>query len=287
MKLIATDLDGTLLNESSEISVENATAIKKAQELGVDVVIATGRSYEAAIKPLTAAGLSCPLICLNGAQIYLENRELIRNIPLDKQACERIKQVCEQESVYIEAFTSQGGFSVSREEFIEIIVNIMKTHYPTLSTDDIKEKMKQRFQDEQIEVVENLNMLIDNADIDIYKFLAFSLEDERLEKIRKQLEQDGDINITSSGHLNLEFNHPDANKGSALSLYAKRLGIEMENVMALGDNFNDLSMLQLVGLSVAMENADPAIKELCDYTTKTNTEHGVAFAIEKMLKTLV
>ncbi|WP_157800937.1 Cof-type HAD-IIB family hydrolase [Bacillus solitudinis] len=287
MKLIATDLDGTLLNEANEISVENASAIRKAQQLGITVVIATGRSYEAALKPLADASLTCPIICLNGAQIYLENGELIRNIPLDKVACEKIIEACEKESVYVEAFTSHGGFSISREEFIRILVNIMKIHYPTLSTDTVNERMKQRFQDEKIEIIEDLNLIINNEDINIYKFLAFSLEDHDLENTRKQLEKNEDINITSSGHMNLEFNHPDANKGRALSIYADKLGIEMKNVMALGDNFNDYSMLQLAGLSVAMENGDPAIKELCDYTTKANTEHGVAFAIDKVLKALV
>jgi hydroxymethylpyrimidine pyrophosphatase-like HAD family hydrolase len=121
MKLIATDLDGTLLNEKSEVSPENAKAIRKAQELGIEVVIATGRSYEAASKPLLAAGLSCPIICVNGAQIHLKNGELIRSIPLEKESCKKIELACTSESSYFEIFTSAGGYSVNRDAFIHIL----------------------------------------------------------------------------------------------------------------------------------------------------------------------
>jgi hydroxymethylpyrimidine pyrophosphatase-like HAD family hydrolase len=98
------------------------------------------------------------------------------------------------------------------------------------------------------------------------------------------LEDERNLTITSSGHLNLELNHRDANKGAALAFYSSRLGFDIEDVMALGDNLNDYSMLEAAGFSVAMENADPVIKELCDFTTKRHCEHGVAFAIEKVLK---
>jgi Cof subfamily protein (haloacid dehalogenase superfamily) len=284
MKLIATDLDGTLLNEKSEVSPENAKAIRKAQELGIEVVIATGRSYEAASKPLLAAGLSCPIICVNGAQIHLKNGELIRSIPLEKESCKKIELACTSESSYFEIFTSAGGYSVNRDAFIHILVNVMKSHYPDVETNIIKEKVQQRFQDEKIQSVNDFDDIFNNNDIAIYKFLAFSLENDALQRIREQLEDERNLTITSSGHLNLELNHRDANKGAALAFYSSRLGFDIEDVMALGDNLNDYSMLEAAGFSVAMENADPVIKELCDFTTKRHCEHGVAFAIEKVLK---
>src|SRR5690625_2376428 len=91
------------------------------------------------------------------------------------------------------------------------------------------------------------------------------------------------ISITSSGAINIEFNHVDAQKGLALETLAKGMGIDMQDVMTLGDNFNDASMLQMAGRGVAMGNAEPEIKAMCDYTTKANDEHGVAVAIDEML----
>ncbi|WP_088103032.1 Cof-type HAD-IIB family hydrolase [Halalkalibacter urbisdiaboli] len=284
MKLITTDMDGTLLNERSEVSPESIKAIRKAQELGIEVVIATGRSYKAASKPLIEAGLSCPIICLNGAQIYLEDGELIRNIALDKEACRKIELACTSESSYFEIFTSAGGYSINRDAFIHILVDVMKAHYPDVATDVIIEKVKQRFQDEKIQTVNDFDHIFNNDDIDVFKFLTFSLEDDALKRIREQLKGEHDLSITSSGHQNLEFNHRDANKGAALAFYSSRQGIELEDVMAIGDNFNDYSMLEVAGLSVAMENAAPGIKEICDFTTKKNSEHGVAIAIEEVLK---
>ncbi|GAE34746.1 Cof-type HAD-IIB family hydrolase [Halalkalibacter akibai] len=284
MKLIATDLDGTLLNEKSEVSSKNILAIRKAQESGIEVVIATGRSYEAAKKPLMEAGLSCPIICVNGSLVYLKSGEIIRTIPLDKESCRKIQLACESEHMYFEIYTSNGGYSVNRDKFIHVLINMMKSHFPNVETDVLKERIQQRFQDEKIQATDDFDVIFNNPNIDVYKFLAFSLEDVTLHRVREQLKDEQDLAITSSGHLNLEINHRDANKGAALSFYANRLGIELEDVMALGDNFNDYSMLEIAGFSVAMENADPAIKELCDFTTKKNSEHGVAFAIEKVLE---
>ncbi len=277
-------MDGTLLNEKSEVSPENAKAIRKAQELGIEVVIATGRSYKAAAKPLIEAGLSCPIICLNGAQVYLKNGELIRNIALDKEACRKIELACTSESSYFEIFTSAGGYSINRDAFIHILVDVMKAHYPNVETNVIKEKVKQRFQDEKIQTVDDFDHIFNNDEIDVFKFLTFSLEDDALQRIREQLKDEHDLTITSSGHQNLEFNHRDANKGAALAFYSSRQGIEQQDVMAIGDNYNDFSMLEIAGLSVAMENAALGIKETCDFTTKNNSGHRVAFAIEKILK---
>ena len=114
--------------------------------------------------------------------------------------------------------------------------------------------------------------------------MAFSTVQDQLEAVHKELESDTDIAITSSGDINLEFNHPEAQKGFALKHYAARLGIDMKDVMSLGDNWNDASMLEMAGRGVAMANAADGIKDLCQYTTKSNREHGVAVAIEEMLK---
>ncbi len=160
----------------------------------------------------------------------------------------------------------------------------MKAHYPDVETNVIKEKVQQRFQDEMIQTVDDFDDIFNNNDIEVYKFLTFSLEEDALQRIREQLEGERDINITSSGHMNLEFNHRDANKGAALAFYSSIQGIELEDVMAIGDHFNDYSMLEVAGFSVAMENAAPGIKEVCDFTTKKNSEHGVAFAIEEVLQ---
>lgn len=283
MKIIATDLDGTLLNNKHMISDENAEAIRQAKKAGVEVVVATGRSYSAAHKPLQEAGLVCPIICLNGAQIYTKTGELIYDAPLERSSCFRVQKACEEEGMYFEVFTNQGGFSDSRDKFVQVMVDITLSANPELKRENVEALAKKRFQDEDIEVIEDFEALFNNPEMIPYKILAFSILDEELEAVHNRLKEDRDLAITSSGFSNLEFNHPKAQKGIALSFYANKQGIDMKEVMAIGDNFNDESMITMAGFGVAMGNAEEGIKKVSDFVTKTNLENGVAHAIEKIL----
>lgn len=284
MKLVATDLDGTLLNDHHQISEENKRAIKKAQKHGVQVAVATGRSFKAANKPLQDAGITCPIICLNGAQIYTNDHKLIKAVPLSMNVAVRIKKACQKEDVYFELFTNKGGFSDSRDKFLAVIIDIITSANPEVSEDDIRARASMRFQDEDITIVDDYDSVFEQKDMDIYKVLAFSVEHEKLIRVKDDLANETRVKITSSGLDNLEFNNPEAQKGNALEFLAGRLGFKMDQVMAIGDNYNDLSMLIGAGRGVAMGNADDNIKKQCGYVTKTNLENGVAHAIEEMLK---
>ncbi|RDW22445.1 Cof-type HAD-IIB family hydrolase [Oceanobacillus arenosus] len=284
MKLIASDLDGTLLNEQGVVSEENAQVIKKAIDQGIKFVVATGRSYESASKPLKAVGIVSPVISLNGALTFSEERDIIRKVPLNMSESKKVLQVCQDEEMYIEFFTSNGIYSVSREHFQEVLVDIMKSANPHVSEEEVRKMADLRFQAEPVEFVDNYMEVFSIENLEIYKILAFSHEKVKLMNARKRLESEAGIAITSSGDINLEFNHPDAQKGIALEHLANSMGIDMDDVMALGDNWNDASMLQMAGRGVAMANAAEGIQDLCDYTTKSNIENGVAVAIEEMLQ---
>ncbi|MFD1172668.1 Cof-type HAD-IIB family hydrolase [Oceanobacillus picturae] len=286
MKLIATDLDGTLLNAKGQVSLENARAMRRAQDLGIKVVVATGRSYGAARKPLKEVGLTAPVICLNGANTYSEKKELLREAPLDKATARQVQLRCEQEGIYIELFTSDGVYSTSREKFIQVMIDILQTANPDMSEEDIRKDAEKRFQNEEVHFIESHDLLFEREFLQIHKILAFSLDNKKLSDLHSTFDSNPGLAITSSGEVNLEFNHPDAQKGIALEELAKNMGIEMKDVMTLGDNFNDVSMLKMAGRGVAMGNAVEEIKALCQYTTKSNDEHGVAYAIEEMLKEL-
>jgi len=284
MKLIASDLDGTLLNEIGEISQENVQAINKATEKGLRFVVATGRSYDSAKRILTKAGISCPIICLNGAASYDINGKLIRNIPMDAAICRKIVSVCQKAEMYTELFMENSVLSSGKDNFMDVAIEMFKDVMPNSTEEEIRHVVEKRFQDENVQFIDNLEGQISNENNTIYKVLSFSLDEEKLTEAYHELKNEPGMIITSSGHLNLEFNHPDAKKGLALKELVNSMGIDMKDVMALGDNLNDKSMLEEAGRGVAMGNAAEEIKELCRYTTKRNTEHGVAYAIEEMLK---
>ncbi|WP_339226327.1 Cof-type HAD-IIB family hydrolase [Oceanobacillus sp. FSL K6-2867] len=284
MKLIASDLDGTLLNEEGVVSEENMAAVQKAIDHGIRFVVATGRSYDAANTPLKQAGITCPIISLNGAVAYTEDKQLIRTIPMDKSVAKQVLEVCREADMYLEFFTNNGIYSVSKEYFLEVLVDIMKSANPNASEEEIREKAELRFQAEPVEFIQDYDEIFAIENIEIYKILAFSLDKEKLVSARAQLNGAAGMAITSSGDINLEFNHQDAQKGIALKHLAGNMGIDMADVMALGDNWNDESMLRSAGRGVAMGNASDEIKALCDYETKANYDHGVAYAVEEMLR---
>lgn len=290
MKIIASDMDGTLLNENATISQENATAIKKAQEEGVEVVIATGRPYNSALKFLQEAGLECPIISLNGAEIRLKQGELIREVPLDKSIAKEILTVCKEKDIYCEFYTKQGVISDSREKFIQVMVDVLTTTNPDNKTgnmDDLIKHAEQRIEDEQCQFIPDYDALFNEEKYTIYKILAFSKDSERLEKMYLSLKDKSELAITSSAQGNLEFNNPEAQKGFALKYFANSLDIDLKHAMAIGDNLNDKSMLLNVGKSVAMGNALDEIKSIADFITRSNNEDGVAYAIHLMLDRLI
>ena len=131
MRLIASDLDGTLLNEHGQVSQENANAIKKAIDNGIKFVVATGRSLTAATKPLEKAGITnCPIICLNGAQTYDDEQILLRSVAMDLDLCREIVTACPPKDNYVEFFTNNGVYSVSREYFMKVMIDIVKSANP-------------------------------------------------------------------------------------------------------------------------------------------------------------
>ncbi|MBY7145036.1 HAD family phosphatase [Virgibacillus sp. NKC19-3] len=283
MKLIATDLDGTLLNEQGEVSKENAQAIKKAIAGGLAFVVATGRSHGAASKPLQEVGITCPIISMNGARTYTSDKQVVRSVPLDIEMVRSIQDVCLKADMYLEFFTNHGIYSTSREYFVEVMMDVMKSANPEMSEAEIRKRAENRMQEERVAFIDNYDDLYTMENLEIFKILGFSLEKERLDIVRGQFLREDAVTVTSSGAINLEFNHPKAQKGIALENLARSMGIDMKDVMALGDNLNDASMLHIAGRAVAMENAEEEIKEICTHRTKTNKEHGVAVAIKKML----
>ncbi|WP_203363451.1 Cof-type HAD-IIB family hydrolase [Bacillus sp. REN10] len=283
IKCIATDMDGTLLNGRMEVSEENCQAVKEAQAQGIEVVVATGRSYAEARYALDQADIHCPIIGANGAEVRNVSGEILSHSFIEKETAARIFRMLKEIGLYFEIYTAKGTLTDDYEKALDIMVNIFLTAHSEIPQDQIREAAKIRFTKGLLQLVDSYEEIIHKEDIVVYKFLAFSFEQEKLSKAREQLSLIDDIAISSSGSENIEITHLDAQKGIALERFIKEKGISLQETMAIGDNFNDVSMLERVGFPVAMGNADPEVKALCNYVTATNDEHGVAAAIEKVI----
>lgn len=284
MKLIATDLDGTLLNEMGKVSKENSAAIQHALNQEIEVVVATGRAYGTAAKELKKAGLNLPIIGLNGAVLYTTDEQATQSIPLDKKTAREIANTCQNLDVYFEVFTDKGVFSTSKEYFTQVIIDIVQSSNPEVSEEAIKQQIEARFIDENVQFTTDYDTVFNKQMIQVYKILVFSPDEKKLSEIRALYQQDETLAVTSSAKINLEINHIDAQKGKAIENYAHSKGIDMQDVLAIGDNDNDISMLKKAGKAVVMENAADEIKQYADFITKKNDEHGFAYAIQKALK---
>jgi Cof subfamily protein (haloacid dehalogenase superfamily) len=283
IKCIASDMDGTLLNSVQQISEENKQAILKAQSQGVEFVVATGRSYQEATYVLSQAELTCPVICVNGAEIRSRDGEILAANPLSKTMTREVAAKLSENGVYFEVYTDKGAYTIDQDKAVSILVDIIVSANPEVNREEITYTAGARIRDGLIQTIEDYEILFADDDYQIYKVLAFSFDAGRLEAASKALAAFDELTVSSSGHENLEITNKDAQKGIALETFAKTYGIELAETMAIGDNYNDVSMFERAGRSIAMGNANYEIKSLCDDITDTNDEHGVAKAILDVL----
>ncbi|MER2255551.1 MAG: Cof-type HAD-IIB family hydrolase [Priestia megaterium] len=234
-KLIALDMDGTLLNNQQEISEENRAAIAKAQEQGVHVVLSTGRSLLTCREYAQSLQLSSYLITVNGSEIWDESGELVERKLIDASSIEKMWNLTQEHKLNFWAVTTD---KVWRDEFPE-----------------------------------------DIASQEWLKF-GYDIPDDALrEEVLKQIAGISDFEISNSSLTNLEINALGINKAKGIMTVCERLGITMDEVIAMGDSLNDMAMIEAAGCGIAMGNAQEAVKEAADWVTDTNVNNGVAKAI--------
>lgn len=260
IKLIAADLDGTLLNNDHQISEYNKKIIKTADDMGIRVILSTGRPASAAYKFLYDLDIDSELISFNGAMITDKRSQIIYQQNLNADIGIQLIDTAKKYNVYHQGFLSDrwniGFFDDKWTDFYSSIANI--NNY-TIGFDNIN-------------------------DFSFSKFM-FIAENSILKIIEEELKNTFEDNIyyTFSRPVYLEVHSPNASKAKALSYLADLYNIRSDNIMAFGDNNNDLEMLEFAGISVAVDNAEETVKQKAKYNTKNNQENGVGYFINKYL----
>jgi Cof subfamily protein (haloacid dehalogenase superfamily) len=283
IKLIVSDMDGTLLNSKHKISKENLEAIKKAEEIGIKFAIATGRMYEDVKPLLEESDLKCQCVVLNGGEYIDEEGNVLDGIYIEKEKASEIIDMIIKEKIVAEIYTNDGLYSVNTKEesLTEVAYRIMAFDPQTSFEDAIKiAKTHPHFM--KLKYVENIDEFL-NSSVKIGKFVAFYNDEETTLNVKKKLESIGGLAIASTFTKNIEINNKNAQKGLILAKVVKKMGIGKHEVMVIGDSFNDYSMFREFTESFAMENAAPEIKKVAKYITDTNDNAGVAKAIYKCL----
>lgn len=281
IKLIASDMDGTLLNDKMTVSPGNARAIRRAQAAGIEFMVATGRGLTEAKPLITAHQLDVAFITLNGAAVYDEAGQLAVSVPLAAAALATVLTTLRAHHLYFELVTNQGIYSDSKAARIKNVAELLVTLNPNTSYKIAVDLASARLELMNINYVADYETVLNRSGLQVMKVLAFaSGAPTRLDPVRAELGAHRDLVLTSSAANNIEINNAKAQKGLALAAYAKQQGFSMQSVMTLGDNYNDESMIRMAKYSVAMGNAVPAIAKLAWRQTTTNLEDGVARAID-------
>lgn len=283
IKLIASDMDGTLLNNEHVISKENAQAIKLAQEKGIHFMLATGREYKSVKKLMDRAGFVCPCILMNGSQIRDQDGKITKNIELDK---DKVRQICEILQPYelVINYMTQNGIVVTDDEaavFKDFKARAM--HYSPEQAIDLEENIQKQAEFFKGRMYMNDLKELLASDHIINKIETFYPDEAEVTRINDKLRQIPGLAVASAGPSSIEVTNVSAQKGHILEEYIKKIGIKKEEVMVLGDSNNDISMFEKFTYSFAPDNATAAIKDMAYEVVEANHEHGVGKAILRML----
>lgn len=267
-KLIFSDLDETLLVEH-HVPEFNRIAIKKAQDKGVKFIVATGRAYNMIFDILKEIGTyekeNEYSICFNGALIIEnKNRRILRFKGIDFENVKELLSRAKKYDVCVLVFTLDMCYIFNPSEDEIKRKTIQKAKFKVI--DDFQFEF---LQDQQV-----AKILYQNTNLEYLKKIAQELEDCTKEK----------ISVSYSSNRYMEFNAWNINKGNALNWLANYLGVKLEDTIAIGDNYNDLQMLQTAKLGACVSSSSDDIKAVANYVTKLDYHEGaVKEVIEKFI----
>ena len=287
-RLAAIDLDGTMLNQYGLVTQRTKEAIEKAQKSGIEVVIASGRPTDSVKTIAQEINSNKYFISGNGAIIYdITNDEIIYENTLKKQKVLDIIKICEENSIYYNIYTEKEILAKSLQ------CNVLYYYKENLNKD---EKNKT-----QINVVENIYNYISNRDEKVVKITICDNHQVIFNSIMRKLKEISEIEVLEVSHMSrkiikqgtedipieyfyTEISAKNVDKWNAIEFLKEKMQIEKNEIIAIGDNMNDKTMIENAGLGIAMGESTPVIKEIADEVTDTNCDDGVAKILEKLVE---
>ena len=263
IRCIALDLDDTLLQTDLTISEANKKAIKMAQAKGIKVVLASGRMIQSMRPYAEDLGIHLPIIGYNGALIYdILNGSVFYHQPVPVEVALKIIPYFKESQIHLNVY-------INDQLYMEELTSWGKTYAETAGVVP--------------HPIGELTPLILKSEP--HKMLGFG-EKEDIDRINIVLQNDfaGKIDMVKSKPSYLELLAPGVSKGNSLRILTESWGIGKEEVMAIGDAPNDLSMIEWAGVGVAIGNAYEVVKEKADLVVSDHNHDGVAEAIAKVIK---
>lgn len=270
-KLFAFDLDGTMLQKGGILSSRAAASLEKAAKAGIEIVPATGRMKNFLPQSLRQLPFIRYAITSNGAAVYdLKSDELLFSCLISTQQAAAVLELLEEYPIYVEYYAH--GNAVTQQDAPKMAVE--KFGFP-------KEKLM--FLKKDYTLVESLRKTVLEKGVCPEKINLPFLPEAIRRELWQRLEAMGGLKLTSSVSDNLEINAGNCDKGAGLRGLCSALGIPQEQTVAIGDNGNDIAMLEFAGFSIAMGNGTPEAKKAADAVTASCEEEGAALAVETYL----
>lgn len=286
-KLVAIDLDGTLLNSYGEVSDENKQAIKNAINKGVEVVLSSGRIGDSVESLANELGANNYYISGNGSMLYNMKEEKVEyeNF-IEKEKMLKLIKICDENSIYYSIYTENM-----------VITKALKYNVAFYNYENSKKASNKRT---NINIVQNIYEYVENLEDD--KFLKITICDDSeiiFSRIIDKFKKINNIDVLDVSHMSrkiikdgteevpveyyyTEITNKNVDKWTAIEYLIKKINIKKEEVVAIGDNMNDELMIKNAGLGVAMGQANPKIKAIADVVTQDNNNNGVAIILDKL-----
>ena len=271
IKLIALDLDGTLLNSDKQLSEKNRAALQRAAEEGVEIVPATGRFYLGMPQVIRDLPFVRYVISVNGAQVYdVKGEKTVCGSEIPWERAVGVMERLDSLDVIYDCYMNGWG------RMTQSHYDLAEQYAANIHSLEMIKKLRTP--------VPELKAYLRESRTDIQKIQAFFKDMKLREEMLRQLpEEFPDLVVTTSIVNNIEINSREATKGIALKKLAEYLGIPISGTMAFGDDFNDITMLHDCGIGVAMGNAAEQVKRAADFVTSDCNSDGVAYAIKHFL----
>ncbi len=287
-KLVAIDLDGTLLNSYGEVSNENKQAIKRAINKGVEIVLSSGRIGNSVESIANELGANNYYISGNGSMLYNMKEEKIEyeNF-ISKEKMLKLIKICDENSIYYSIYTENM-----------VITKSLKYNVVFYNYENSKKAFDKRT---NINIVQNVYEYVENLEDN--KFLKITICDDSeiiFSRIIEKFKKINNIDVLDVSHMSrkiikdgteevpieyyyTEITNKNVDKWTAIEYLIEKINIKKEEVIAIGDNINDKLMIKNAGVGVAMGQSNPIIKEMADVVTQDNNNNGVANILNKII----
>lgn len=270
-RLVALDLDGTLLDSQLQIRPETIAALARLRARGIEAMIVTGRHHVAAYPYWKQLGLKLPAICCNGAYLYdFANDRPLASDPLTRDEARQLLALSRQHAVYTMVYDRDFMAYETVDGHLRKLLNWAATLAPAV---------RPRF-----EKVESFERLVENAQI-IWKFISAGDDFATMRAFVDDVEQSLGLCCVWSGSSRLDITHAGNSKGHRLTQWIAEQGIAASEVIAFGDHQNDIEMLRMAGMGVAMGNSQADVQACADWVTGSNDDNGIADALQRFVLT--